>query len=101
MRTIENYELVISGDSDEKILLTFDWADLPQLPSGASSVVVKKDISSIFVTFEDDKRWEEIEFINLPLSLQDMLSQFDKIFVVGLSEEEVEMFSEANLTFAD
>ena len=101
MRTIENYELVISGDDDEKILLTFDWADLPQLPSSAASVQVRKSNSSICVTFEDDKRWEEIEFINLPISLQQMMSEFDKVFVVGLSEDEVEMFAEAPLTFVD
>lgn len=99
MRTIENYELVVSGENDEKLLLTFDWADLPQLPRAATQVTLDQEKSRIVVSFEDDKHWEEIEFVALPLSLQDLLRNFDKIFVVGLSDE-VEMFSEVALTFA-
>ena len=98
MRTLENYELVISGEEEDKLLLTFDWDDLPQLPHAVSSVVVDTENSHIKVEFEDDKRWEEIHFVNLPVSLQDMMREFPSIFVVGLSDE-VEMFAESPLHF--
>lgn len=100
MRTLENYELVVSGEQEEKLLLTFDWSDLPHLPMGASSVTVASNPSQIVVAFEDDERWEEVAFLNLPLSLQDMMKTFTNIFVVGLSDK-VEMFADAKLNFTE
>lgn len=96
MRTVENYELVLSGEQEERLLLTFDWRDLPQIPRAVSSVVFDEDASEFRITFEDQSHWEEILFPGLPLGLHDMVKQFDRVSVVGLSEE-VEMFSEAPL----
>lgn len=100
MRTLENYELVVSGEQEDKLLLTFDWDDLPQLPRSVSSVTVDTEASQIKVGFEDEKHWEEVLFVNLPVSLQDLMRQFPSIFVVGLSDE-VEMFAESALVFSD
>lgn len=98
MRDLENYELVVSGDTDEKLLLTFDWEDLSNLPRAATSATVDTTSSKIIVVFEDDRRWEEISCLELPGVLQDMMRDFPSIFIVGLSSE-VEMFSEVPLTF--
>lgn len=100
MRTLENYELVVSGEDEEKLLLTFDWGDLVHLPMSATAVTVSANPSQVLVVFEDDQRWEEVVFVNLPLSLHDMMKNFDTIYVVGLSDK-VEMFSEVKLAFAE
>lgn len=102
MRTVENYELVLSGEVEERLLLTFDWSDLPQIPRAVSSVVFDKEASEFRITFEDKSHWEEVRFPNLPLGLHDMVTEFDRVSVVGLSDGEneegaVEMFSEVPL----
>lgn len=98
MRTVENYELVLSGEEDERLLLTFDWVDTPHLPRKVTSVVFDETKSAFQVVFEDASRWEEISFVECPLSLHEMIKQFSKISVVGLSDENVELFSENTLT---
>lgn len=97
MRTVENYELVISGETNERLLLTFDWSDLPVIPRAVTSVVFDEEDAVFHITFEDASRWEEVLFADVPVTLNDMIKQFAKISVVGLSEEDVEMFCEVNL----
>lgn len=96
MRIVENYELVLSGEKEDRLLLTFDWNDVPSLPRTVTSVVFDEDSSEFRVVFEDQSRWEEIAFVELPATLHSMVKQFNKISVVGLSDE-VELFSDANL----
>lgn len=96
MRTVENYELVLSGEAEDRLFLTFDWTDVPSLPRIVTSVVFDEEASVFRVTFEDASRWEEILFIDLPITLHAVVKQFKEIAVVGLSED-VEMFSEVAL----
>lgn len=96
MRIVENYELVLSGENEERLLLTFDWNDVPVLPRIVTSVVFDEDASNFRVTFEDASRWEEVLFADLPKTLHPMVKQFEKISVVGLSDD-VELFSEVTL----
>lgn len=99
MRELENYELVLSGEEEDRLLLTFDWSDLPNLPKKVSSVVCDTEKAQFRVVFEDDARWEEVHFINLPSSLFDMIRQFQEIHVVGLSDK-VELFDQSPLQHA-
>ena len=96
MRTIKNYELVLSGEQDDRLLLTFDWADIPHIPRIATSAVFDSSASNFTITFEDKEHWEEISFLNLPTSLHELVKGFEIIFIVGLSEN-IEMFSEVSL----
>ena len=96
MRVIENYEIVLSGEEEDRLLLTFDCADAPHLPRAATATVFDSQKSEIRVVFEDQKHWEEIQFPNLPSTLHDVLRGFEKISVVGLSDQ-VEIFSETAL----
>jgi len=96
MRTVENYELVLSGEQEDRLLLTFDWSDVSSLPRMVSSVVFDEEAAVFRVTFEDASRWEEILFVDLPITLHTVVKQFDKISVVGLSDD-VEVFSEVTL----
>ena len=96
MRVVENYEIVISGEQEERLLMTFDWADLPHVPKGVSHVVFDEKSSEFRVTFEDQSRWEEVQFPALPLSLHDMVKQFSSLVVVGLSDK-VELFADVAL----
>lgn len=56
MRTVENYELVISGETNERLLLTFDWSDLPVIPRAVTSVVFDEEDAVFHITFEDASR---------------------------------------------
>ena len=96
MRVIENYELVISGEENDRLLLTFDWSDAPELPRAASATVFDEQKSEFRVTFEDPSHWEEISFPALPATLHHIVKGFDTIFVVGLGDD-VEMFSQTSL----
>lgn len=96
MRTVENYELVLSGEQEDRLLLTFDWNDVPSLPRTVTSVVFDEDASEFRITFEDASRWEEIAFVDLPATLHPMVKQFKEVSVVGLSDQ-VELFADVNL----
>ena len=99
MREIKNYELILSGEKDERLLLTFDWNDLPNLPKTASSATINEEQKTIHVIFEDGEHWEEVMFLDLPQTLYDIMKNYENISIIGLSEE-VEMHSEINLKIA-
>lgn len=96
MREIINYELVVSEEKEERLLLTFSWEEVGSLPLSVTSFLFDKEESKFIVTFEDSKKWEEISFINLPVVLHDVVDKYKKITVVGLSDE-VELFSEVKI----
>lgn len=96
MRQLENYEVVLSGEGEDRLLLTFDWNDLPNIPKSVSSVVCDKSAAQFRVIFEDDAHWEEVHFVNLPESLFAVVAQFQEVYVVGLSDK-VEMFAQSPL----
>lgn len=96
MRSVINYEIILSGEEEERLLLTFDWQDLPHLPRNVSGVVFFLEASQFVVTFEDNERWEEICFENTPAALHDVIKNYKEITIVGLSEE-VELFASSSL----
>lgn len=99
MRIIENFELVLAGKDEERLILTFDWNDVVQLPRAATSISFDPEGSVFTVAFEDTKHWEEIQFVNVPLALHDMIKQFNSILVLGLSDDTVELNSDLQLQF--
>ena len=100
MRTVENYELVLSGEQEDRLMLTFDCADLPNIPPNVSSVSFAPHRADITVTFEDAEHWEEVRFINLPATLHALVGKFKSITIVGLSDK-VELMSETTLVVTD
>lgn len=98
MQIIENYEIVLSGEKEDRLLLTFNWNDITPVPRKISDIIFEKDSSQIKVIFEDNKHWEEVSFVDLPLTLHDIISQFKQISIVGLTEDNVEFFQEFSLT---
>ena len=99
MREVKNYELILSGENDERLLLTFDWDDVPNLPESVSTVVLNGEQKTIHVIFEDGEHWEEVMFVNLPQTLYDIMKDYELISIIGLTDE-IKMHSEVKITIA-
>jgi hypothetical protein len=101
MREVENYEISLvnePGSDQEKVFLSFDMTDLPDLPAAATSAVLTKvegSPGSLQVTFEDTSKMEDVVFPQCPAGLVAIIERFEWLGVVGLSPdgEQVQLFS--------
>lgn len=106
LRTVENYEISITGQAGEEgsnIFLSFDINDVPGVPHGATSahLDVETDGSGkIIVSFEDNASMEEIAFVRCPAGVVEQLRKFESIGVAGLPTdgEEITFLSSVRLT---
>ena len=74
MRTIESYELVLTAEED-RLLLTYDWEDLPYTPSSVSKAVYDFVQREFRITFEDNERLEEVRFLNVQAPLLELVKK--------------------------
>ena len=107
MRAVENYEISLVKEpkppQDDKLFLTFDMTDLPNLPKSAiaaSLSVDKEGFGALRVSFEDTKGMEDVLFPKCPPGLVEVIRSFDWLGVVGLSPDgaKIELFSSVVLT---